>query len=373
MNSMKRLFRFFLALTFTASTAFADVQELEEVFFSGDMNARSGVDFRKTADNIKSLVPRGTRGTVLETRKLARTGSYAVKIRITKVGKKEGVKNIAKEGDESWVYFSQKDPWLAFKDKEGIDVQDPEIALTARAKKDGEGLPVLEGTVANPALPDVSSLKKQLVDEDPNLAKNSDPKKTEGTFCTECQLSKNTEVVEKNLKDFKDIQKSLLESNKNIPDTWKNDPAILKYSESDDVKKTIAHAMKKKSSRSRKLCYRYVKRSLLAGDLIDTYPPGGHAREAVKDLQAQGMINLLDDPKYKDKILSPDDAPKGAVIVYHNDTKESGDIQIKTDWGSEGGYVSDFYTPNNFLMSPKARRYADKGKPYKIIGVMIKP
>ena len=148
---------------------------------------------------------------------------------------------------------------------------------------------------------------------------------------------------------------------------------IMRYSEGKEVKNSISYGMRNKRPRSTKYCYRFVKRALMGGDMIDRYPPGGHAREAVRDLKAQGMINLLDNPKYRDMIKSPADVPKGAVIVYHNNTKESGDVQIKTDWGSNGGFLSDFYSGSSFLKSPKARRYAARGKPYRMIGVMIKP
>lgn len=374
----KRILRTALSLSIAASTALADIpQELQEVVFSGDLNARSSVDFRKSARNITAVIPRGTRGTVLETRKLSRTGSYAVKIKVTSTIPNKN-KKTAQVGDESWVYFSQNDPWLAFRDKEGAEVQDPEVALTARATKDGEGIPI-EGTVKNPSLPAKTEIKKQLEEkekaqvksQDPNLAMRNEPSKTEGDICINCDTAKAPPVVEKNVRDLQSIKDTVKAADPN--NKWSNDPMIMKYSNSDEVSKTLKYAMRNKSARSKKLCYRYVKRALMGGDLVQTYPPGGHARDAVRDLKAQGMVNLLDNPKYKNMIKSPSDVPKGAVIVYHNGTRESGDVQIKTDWGDKGGYVSDFHTPNSFLKSPKARRYANIGKPYKIIGVMIKP
>lgn len=147
----------------------------------------------------------------------------------------------------------------------------------------------------------------------------------------------------------------------------------MNYSEGKQIKNSINYAMRNKYKHSQKYCYRGVKRALLAGGIVKKYPPGGHAKQAVRDLKAQGLINMLDNPAYKKLIKSPDDAPKGAIIVYANNTKESGDIQIKTDWGSSGGYVSDFYSGSSYLNSPKARRYARAGKPYRIIGVMMKP
>lgn len=380
MNLLSRATRISIALIFVGSSALAEIpQELQDVVFSGNLNARSSVDFRGKARNIVSVVPKDSEGTVLETRKLKRTGSYGLKVRITKVGDS---KSKTKEGDEVWVYFSQKDPWLSFKDKDGSEVQDPEVALTSRAIRDGEGIPV-EGTEAHPTLPTKESVKaNQMPEVDPNLAKNSDPRKTEAGFvttCKDCSSAKPNENAQRNLQNLEEVSKEAKKSSSTpIPTNaaagkWANDPMIMRYSEGKEVKDSIRYGLRNKKSRSTGYCYRYVKRALMGGDMIDRYPPGGHARDAVRDLKAQGMINLMDNPKYRDMIKSPADVPKGAVIVYHNGTKESGDIQIKTDWGSNGGFVSDFYSNNSFLSSPKARRYAKAGKPYRIIGVMMKP
>ncbi|UXR65183.1 hypothetical protein EZJ49_02835 [Bdellovibrio bacteriovorus] len=380
MGLLNRVLRIFVALTLLGSSALADIpQELQDVVFSGDLNGRSSVDFRSNARNIKSLVPKDSEATILETRQLKRTGSYGLKVRLTKVGDSKGT-NSAKVGDEVWVYFSQKDPWLAFKDKEGSEVQDPEEALTSRAQRDGEGLPV-EGTVSKPTLPTkeiVKATQKPLPSEDPNLAKNSDPKKTEGDICVNCSVAQTTDQAQRNIQNIRDVKTEINKSSASIPRNaaagkWSDDPMIMRYSEGKEVKNSISYGIRNKRKKSSGYCYRYVKRALMGGDMIDRYPPGGHARDAVRDLKAQGMINLMDNPKYRDMIKSPADVPKGAVIVYHNGTKESGDVQIKTDWGSNGGFVSDFYSGNSFLSSPKARRYAAQGKPYRMIGVMIKP
>lgn len=364
------------------SSALADIpQELQDVVFSGNLNARSSVDFRSKARNIVSTVPKGSEGTILETRQLKRTGSYGLKVRITKVGG-DGKNTKSKVGDEVWVYFSQKDPWLSFHDRTGEEVQDPEVALSTRAKRDGESLPVLEGTVTQPTLPTKEQVKaNQLPEEpsvDPNLAKNTDPTKTEGDVCINCSTKPVPQTTERNIQNLKDVRDEVAKSSTPIPTNakagkWSEDPVVMRYSESKKVQDTIRYGIRNKKPRSTGYCYRYVKRALMGGDLVDRYPPGGHARDAVRDLKAQGMINMLDNPKYRDMIKSPEDVPKGAVIVYHNSSRDSGDIQIKTDWGDDGGYVSDFYSNNSYLSSPKARRRAREGKPYRMIGVMIKP
>lgn len=372
MVSLKRWARMATSLIFVTTTAFASGLDTLRLELDGNMHGRSSVDFTKKARNISYVIPKGTQGTVLETRKLRQTGSYGVKIRITKVGGKPGSTK-AKVNDETWVYFSQKNPWLSFENKEGQPVQDPELALTAIARRKGQGLPPESGVVPVPELPKYQEvIQEQLPDVDPNEKLGADQSQTEAGFCTDCSVPPQIDPTVKNLQDIKDVQQAIPPvTDPNNP--WAHDKLITKYSNSQEVQAAIKYAMRNKSPRSRKYCYRYVKRALLGGKMIRSYPPGAYAKQGVRDLKRQGMINLLDDPKYRAQIKSPDDAPKGAVIVYHNDTNEYGDIQIKTDWGSKGGYVSDFYGDQSFLNSPKAKRYARLGKPYRMIGIMVKP
>ncbi|MDG0817941.1 hypothetical protein [Bdellovibrio svalbardensis] len=393
MSLLNRLLRMTMAFSLIASSALADIpQELQTVILEGNLYGRSSVDFRKKARNVTSLIPQGTQGTVLETRKLSRTGSYGVKIRITQVSKNLG-STTAKENDEVWVYYSQKDPWLSFQDKAGSDIQDPEEALSSTAKRDGVGLPA-EGTVPNPTLPTKKEIKEReaqrerelaeaeakrraeaLKTVDPNLAMNKDKTKTEGGFTEVCTTCQTGTVADKNVKDLsavsKEAEKPAKLSDPNDP--WADDPYISKYSHSKKVEKAI-RAAKKSASRSKRLCYRYVKNALLAGDLIDSYPPGGKAKQGVSDLKAQGMVNLLDNPKYASRIRTPADAPKGAVLVYSTgESKEAGHIEIKTGDGKNATYVSDYQSAKNIQQTTKGIYKARIGKPYKIIGVMILP
>lgn len=372
MISFKRLARTVTSLIFITTTAFASGLEDLRLELDGNMHGRSSVDFTKKARNISYVIPKGTQGTVLETRKLRQTGSYGVKIRITKVGGKPG-ETKAKVNDETWVYFSQKNPWLSFENKDGRAVQDPELALTAIARRKGQGLPPESGVVPAPELPKYQEvIQEQLPEADPNEKIVADKTQTEAGFCTDCSIPLQVDPATKNLQDIKSVQESMppvIDPN----NPWAHDKMIMKYSNSPEVKASIKYAMRNKSPRSRKYCYRYVKRALLGGKIVRSYPPGAYAKQGVRDLKRQGMVNLLDDPKYRAQIKSPEDAPKGAVIVYHNGTNEYGDIQIKTDWGTKGGYVSDFHSEKSFLNSPKARRYARLGKPYKMIGIMVKP
>jgi hypothetical protein len=346
---------------------------ITKVTFDGDVFGRSSMDFRNKS-NIASLVPRGSEGDVLEVRRL-RSGSYGVRVRITKVSKDKG-KSTAKVNDEAWVYYSQKVPWLAFPDKKGVEMQDPEEALIKRSNVDNGVLPPETGSVADPALPN----KKEILDtsktDDPNLAKKADPATTEADACPTCSTGTLPAPANANQKDIKAVADAITaapKKPKDPNDKWADDPVVSKYRSSKRTKKMIDYALRNKRSHSTKYCYRYVKRALVASDTVKKYPPGVYARNAVRDLKAQGMINMLDNPKYKAMIKGPQDVPKGAVIVYWNGTDEAGDVQIKTDDGAKGGYVSDFYSKTSFLSSPKAKYYAKIRKPYKIIGVMIKP
>ncbi|NUN06212.1 MAG: hypothetical protein HUU57_10670 [Bdellovibrio sp.] len=372
-----------MSIFLAGSTALAQIPpELRDVVLSGNMNGRGSLNFRNNAGNIVSEVPKDSEGSIVEVKQLKKTRSWGIKIRVTKVGDSKS-RNKAKVGDEVWVYFAQKDPWLALKDKDGAEVQDPEAALVARAKRDGSGIPA-EGAVATPHLPTPEEIKAEAArvaqpGTDPNEAMYKDPKQIQGTTCITCEASPAPRGTSKeNLKDIGDIktevQRNLAESTKNTAaGIWANHPEVLRYSESTDVKKMITYADRNKRSRSTGYCYRYVKRAMIAGEIVKKYPPGAYARNGLRDLKAQGMINMLEDPRYKDLIKSPADVPKGAIIVYHNgDKAAAGDTQIKSDWASKGKYYSDFASSNSYLLSPKARQAARNKKPYRMIGVMIK-
>lgn len=385
MSFLQRSLRIFMSVFLFGSTALAQIPpELRDVVLSGNMNGRGSLDFRDNAGNIVSEVPKDSEGSILEVKQLKKTRSWGIKIKVTKVGDSKS-RNKAKVGDEVWVYFAQKNPWLELKDKEGVEVQDPEAALVARAKRDGTGIPA-EGTVASPRLPTKEEIKAQETrvaqpGEDPNLAMESDRTKTQGTaVCLDCKMPKTKDALnaKKNRESIGDIkseiQRNLAENKvKDAAGMWANDPLVMAYSESAEVKRMISHADRNKLKASDKWCYRYVKRALMAGDIVKKYPPGGYGKDGLRDLKAQGMINMLEDPRYKDLIKSPNDVPKGAVIVYHNDDPyAAGDTQIKSDWADKGKYISDFSSPNSFLKSPRARQAARNKKPYRMIGVMIK-
>lgn len=369
--------------------------ELQEVVLTGNLFGRTSADFSKSAKNIATTVTEGSKGTVVETRRMKTPGAYGVKIRLSEVGKG---KTNAKAGDEVWVYYSKKNPWISFRDTKDMEVQNPEDALTAEARKSGDGIP------APPPADDKSI--------DPNEAMSGDRYSTEAGTSGNCRLTNSCGGVDNHgaLKDVAtkiaddDAKKSSKpKSEEKKPEVakpevkkaevkkdeppydkykkrkyamteheWKNFPEVMRAAQSKQSQVSIKSAIRGAERSSTSYCYRYVKRALVTGYGI-SYPPGEHAKEAVRDLKKQGFKNLMDAP-YKGIIKSADDAPKGAVIVYETkDKSQSGDIQIKTDWGTDGGFVSDFYSSRSFLESPKAAQLARRGKPYKIIGVMIKP
>lgn len=370
MTLLNRFYRIAISLLFAVSAVHADTASdmLQELVLTGDLYGRSSLDFRKESTNVEFTIPEGSEGKILETRKLSRTGSYGVKVQLTKVNGKRG-RNTPKPGDETWVYFSQKDPWLTFKDKEGSDVDDPEIALISRAKRDGEGTPI-EGVVKKIKLPTKTEVLREqkpipAKGEDPNLAKPSDQKQTEAGICTTCHAAPPV-ANPKTVAEIEQIQRELTEApdNKSLPDkNWSQFPEVAKYATSAAVEKSIRYGVRNKESRSKKQCYRYVKRAILGGDLVDDYLPGAKATYGISDLKRRGFINMMDDPRYKKLISRPEDAPKGAVLIYRNpkSTKHPGHIEIKTDWGSAGGYVSDFYRSTSTRLHNR-----------ELIGVMIK-
>ncbi len=383
------------------------VEQIKKVTINADMNGHKTMNFFGKAANKGSLVPEGSTGDVIEVRKLG-SGSYGVRVKLTNIGGNKGP-NTAKVNDETWVYYSQKDPAIGFPGKDGTEMQDPEQALIDKSKEADAQLPLPPGAVKRVDLPGKDEVLRTSVKDDdkddpeasaqeaktaepaakpskpkaaksadPNLAHKKDPKKTEADAdCAPCrEAQKKAGEANKNHKDIKQVAEKISppgKREKSDPNNkWANDPVVSRYSNSKRTQKMIRYALRNKRGHSLGKCYKFVKRALVASDQVRHYPPGVYARNAVKDLKAQGMINMLDNPKYRAMIKKPGDAPKGAILVYWNGTREAGDIQIKLDNGPNSKFVSDFEN-RSFLESPKAHRYAKMGKPYKIIGVMIQP
>ena len=285
--------------------------------------------------NIIEQLPKDTKGQVVAHQK-AEGNTYAVKMKITELP--SGAKTTSKVGDEIWASYDFESPEVGFEDRNGEDIQDP-LVSTEGASPDSD--------CAN------------------CLVQNSDPIKKEDT------------------RSFVEIATELLKLESfDKENLWADAPEIARFSESDAVDTAITRAHSNKHSRSRRLCYRYVKFALgdlkMTGgnpapamtDLIERYPPGGYARNGIRDLKAQGWQNLLENSNYKDRIRSPADAPRGAVLVYkHRNPNKAGHIEIKTDHGPNSGYISDFYDDVPITKNTSSR----VSRNYTLIGVMVKP
>lgn len=155
------------------------------------------------------------------------------------------------------------------------------------------------------------------------------------------------------------------------------DNSVKKYSNSLQVKRTIAWALEKNSGRhSRKMCYQKVKEAL-ATEFVNGKGPGQNlipkwfasqsAKNATTDLKKFGFINLLEKSSFHKIILDPKDAPKGAVLVYKTSLHKYGHIEIKLDDGPVSRYAAD-YVSDHAITDQQGL-----GKKYQLIGVMIKP
>ncbi len=153
---------------------------------------------------------------------------------------------------------------------------------------------------------------------------------------------------------------------------------IKKYSDSPQVKETIAFAIKNKKSME-KLCYRAVKKALLVSrtkapnlnGLIPNYFDDEAAANAKKSLKQFGFINLLEKEPYRKLFAgNPSMAPKGAVLVYSSGIRcrrskilDCGHIEIKMHGPGKDGYIAEV---------ENAKAISDRVSRYKLTGVMIK-
>lgn len=171
------------------------------------------------------------------------------------------------------------------------------------------------------------------------------------------------------------------------------DEAILKkqiedYSNSAEVKATIAHAIAKKRYRSTGKCYRFVKAALAAKTTKPSSPGlvsapnydyfALNARETLKQPEF-GFKNLLEIPPY-DKLLKnkPSKAPIGAVLVYSSSVPcrgkpripDCGHVEIKTGKPGKNAYVSDFGL--DVPISETPGNQTSRKRFYKLVGIMVK-
>jgi hypothetical protein len=104
-------------------------------------------------------------------------------------------------------------------------------------------------------------------------------------------------------------------------------------------------AAERARSRSRKLCWRYVKDALLEAGLVDTRPDTGYAKQAAHELTSEYGFRKI-------KVTDPYKAPIGSVLVYGG--RGAGHVEFRT----KKGFVSDFVS-----LKPSSR---------PLIGVFVK-
>ena len=394
LNLFKRWTAILISLSFIASTALALSDDLQSLILDGNIYGHSDdKDFNSDSNNKVAVVSKGTEAKVLETKPL-RNGAYAVQIEVTKAGSSKN-RDSAHVGEKVWIYYSKKSPWIKFEDKNGKEIADPEKDLTGKAQRDGESLRATPPAHAAAEKPEVVAKKELVPDEpaerrissppqkeaDPNLERESPAarrKNTEGKHCATCgDNDAHPNIAAKNFKELKAVpeavpgavKKQVLPKTPHVATKWDSDPMVSKYSNSAAVKSMINYGMNHKAGETEHRCYHFVKDALTKSHppILSSRPPSIPAKNAMFELKQEGMINMMDDPRYKDLIKDPGDAPKGAILVYTN--KGLGHIEIKTGDGSSGGYVSDFYNKDSILGNPLGGLAS---RNYTLSGVFIK-
>jgi hypothetical protein len=369
---MTKRFGLLLIICLLSSWVWADgTSSISNVILDGSFIGRNSLDFRPSANNIRAYLPQGTQASVLEARKLSKTGSYGIKIKVSALPG-SAAKSSIKVGDEFWVYYSERDSQITFEDQNAQTLDDPESDLLDLANH-GPAL-ISTGVISKPSLPTRSQILNDMA-----------PTPTPTTCLCSAQAASN------GLNNLKQISQAIVDTSlqaaspsspvpaadlsKPASQVWSHDAWISKYESSPKVQEMIKIAKRSSSARSKKLCYKYVKQDLVGSGMIDSYPTGRYAKDAVDDLKDQGMVNLLEYSQYKSVISQdPSKVPSGAVIVYSTgERKEAGHIEIKTGQGDATEYVSDYHSKLNIQESAKGIYKEKIGKPYEIIGVMVLP
>lgn len=347
---------------------------LGQPVFAQSVTAR--VEFSKNASSMNGMVPQGSEGEYLSSTLLAATPQrpavHAIKVRLTKISPQQGTR--VRAGDEVWVYHT--DSALTFKDLRGRPLENVENTLF-KSKVTQPVIGAVRPLAATPAPPPPPPPTKKPTAAvaavaapnsvraapgvDPNLAMPDRSKReTEANFCPSGRCVSGNVVEEPAITEVEKINKALARHSSN---PWSAFPGVSQYSENPKVVKMIRIANSRSNKRSVRMCYRYVKQAMMSVDALDQYPTGRKAIDGIKDLKAEGWSNMMDNPKYKGLIKGPDDAPKGTILVYRDTNNKSrpGHIEIKTDHGEKGGYVSDFFRGTDTNL--RAR---------ELVGVMIK-
>ncbi len=205
-----------------------------------------------------------------------------------------------------------------------------------------------------------------------------------GTTCdnTECENATSS-TNNDNINDLTNINQKIEEQDSQPADT--STPNVTSaeityqnsdfdnYSNSKEVNNVVKYLENKmyRKGRIKGKCYRVVKYALAYKEsLIPKWFSSRSAKFAVNDLKKYGFINLLDDPKYKEVMKDPKNAPRGTVLVYltNQALHKNGHIEIKMDHG-----IQSRYGYGETAQTPITETGGKRAKYYKLIGVMIKP
>lgn len=118
-KQIKKTVLFSLFLSSVLAFKVGDQVELEAF-----LNARSSAQFLKTSGNIKTQLSAGTKGEVLESKKM-NSGNYGIKMK---------VESGAHRGETYWLYYNLKDPKIKLFDRHQRELKTEQIAQVKMAK-----------------------------------------------------------------------------------------------------------------------------------------------------------------------------------------------------------------------------------------------
>lgn len=131
-------------------------------------------------------------------------------------------------------------------------------------------------------------------------------------------------------------------------------------------------------------CYRYVKDAMVRAKVVSKRLEGVSPKFAGVQLEKEGFVNIMNDKEFAGKITDPNQAPKGAILVYEPVARDRwikmwsekqkkyvlgpdhGHIEIKTEESGKGGFVSDYESVN--ARTGRSLQTADR----KLIGIYVK-
>lgn len=228
-------------------------------------------------------------------------------------------------------------------------------------------------------------LKLEAIEEVVNEGEIADTGEETSGVCVNCQDPEIVPVPANPIKEaVKDVfgnffgsgESRVLEEQNPQVVTNIMDASKLGYTASRGKRSVHVRAPPRVAGRSIGACYNGVKRLLLKAGIIKKKEqlPSGPAKLAGNDLKPFGFVNILTDPKYKkykDAIKSPQDAPRGSILVYEGYGRRLkrdrgypyGHVEVRT----ETGFISDFYsetprTGSTFI-----------GNSRRLIGIYILP